>query len=38
MVGVHCLIGLGEALITCLVVGFVLGVRPDLIYKLKEAE
>ena len=32
MVGVHTLIGLGEALITCLVIGFVLKVRPDLIY------
>lgn len=29
---VHMLIGIGEAVITCLVVGFVLKVRPDLIY------
>lgn len=32
MAGVHMVIGLGEAIITCLVVGFVLKVRPDLIY------
>lgn len=32
MVGVHVLIGIGEAVITCLVVGFVVKVRPDLIY------
>ena len=36
MVGVHTLIGIGEAIITCLVVSFVLKVRPDLIYN-KEA-
>jgi len=29
---VHMLIGVGEAIITCLVVAFVLKVRPDLIY------
>ncbi|MFH1994169.1 MAG: energy-coupling factor ABC transporter permease [Nitrospinota bacterium] len=33
MVGVHALIGVGEALITYLVLSFVLDVRPDLIYK-----
>lgn len=33
MAGVHALIGIGEAIITCLVIGFVLKVRPDLIYK-----
>jgi cobalt/nickel transport system permease protein len=33
MAGVHALIGIGEAIITCLVVGFVLQVRPDLLYK-----
>lgn len=33
MAGVHALIGVGEAIITCLVIGFVLRVRPDLIYK-----
>jgi cobalt/nickel transport system permease protein len=32
MAGVHAIIGLGEAVITGLVVGFVLKVRPDLIY------
>jgi len=32
MVSIHMLIGIGEAIITCLVVGFVLKVRPDLIY------
>jgi len=33
MVGIHMLIGIGEAIITCLVINFVLRVRPDLIYK-----
>lgn len=32
MAGVHALIGIGEAIITCLVVSFVLKVRPDLVY------
>lgn len=32
MVGVHLLIGLGEAVITALTVGAVLAVRPDLVY------
>ena len=32
MAGVHVIIGVGEAIITSLVVGFVLKVRPDLIY------
>jgi cobalt/nickel transport system permease protein len=32
MVGVHVLIGLGEAVITALVVSSVLSVRPDLVY------
>jgi len=32
MAFVHIFIGIGEAMITCLVVGFVLKVRPDLIY------
>ncbi|MGP3735339.1 energy-coupling factor ABC transporter permease [Streptomyces sp. GDS52] len=32
MVGVHLLIGLGEAVITALTVGAVLTVRPDLVY------
>lgn len=34
MAGVHALIGIGEAVITGLVISFVLKVRPDLIYKL----
>ncbi|MBU2541654.1 MAG: energy-coupling factor ABC transporter permease [Candidatus Omnitrophica bacterium] len=33
MLGVHVFIGIGEAIITCLVIGFVLKVRPDLIYR-----
>jgi cobalt/nickel transport system permease protein len=33
MLGVHALIGIGEAVITCLVFSFVLKVRPDLVYK-----
>lgn len=33
MAGIHALIGIGEAIITGLVLGFVLKVRPDLIYK-----
>jgi cobalt/nickel transport system permease protein len=33
MVGIHALIGVGEAAITCLVINFVMKVRPDLIYK-----
>lgn len=32
MAGIHSLIGLGEAVITCLVIGFVLKLRPDLVY------
>ncbi len=32
MIGVHALIGIGEAVITCLVIGYVRKVRPDLIY------
>jgi len=32
MAGVHSIIGIGEALITCLVLSFVLKVRPDLVY------
>ncbi len=34
MAGVHALIGIGEAVVTALVVGFVHKVRPDLIYGL----
>lgn len=33
MAGVHVLIGIGEAIITCVVLGFVIKVRPDLIYE-----
>jgi cobalt/nickel transport system permease protein len=33
MLGVHALIGIGEAVITCLVFSFVLKVRPDLVYQ-----
>jgi len=33
MVFVHAFIGAGEAIITCLIIGFVVKVRPDLIYK-----
>jgi cobalt/nickel transport system permease protein len=32
MAAVHALIGVGEAIITCLVISFVLKVRPDLVY------
>ena len=32
MVGVHVLIGIGEAVITALTVGSVVAVRPDLVY------
>lgn len=33
MAGVHVLSGIGEAIITCLVISFILKVRPDLIYR-----
>jgi len=33
MAGIHALIGVGEAIITSLVIGFLLKVRPDLIYE-----
>lgn len=36
MVGVHAFIGIGEAIISCLVISFVLKVRPDLIYRKEE--
>jgi cobalt/nickel transport system permease protein len=32
MVGVHVLIGIGEAVITFLAVGSIIAVRPDLVY------
>ncbi|MEF9904437.1 energy-coupling factor ABC transporter permease [Streptomyces sp. P9-A2] len=38
MVGVHLLIGLGEAVITALTVGAVLSVRPDLVYGARGLE
>jgi cobalt/nickel transport system permease protein len=34
MAGVHAVIGVGEAMITTVVIGFVLKVRPDLLYGL----
>ncbi|MDD5084828.1 MAG: energy-coupling factor ABC transporter permease [Candidatus Omnitrophica bacterium] len=36
MAGVHALIGIGEGIITCLVVSFVLKARPDLVAVLNE--
>ncbi|MFE0252970.1 energy-coupling factor ABC transporter permease [Streptomyces sp. NPDC059010] len=36
MVGVHLLIGLGEAAITALTVGAVIAVRPDLVYGARD--
>lgn len=36
MAGVHALIGIGEAIISSLVVAFVLKVRPDLVYNYQE--
>ncbi|MFJ8083680.1 energy-coupling factor ABC transporter permease [Streptomyces sp. NPDC096205] len=36
MVGVHVLIGIGEAVITSLTVGAVLAVRPDLVYGARD--
>jgi len=35
MAGIHAIIGIGEGIITSLIVGFVLKVRPDLIYERK---
>jgi cobalt/nickel transport system permease protein len=32
MVGVHVLIGIGEGVITALVIGAVMGTRPDLVH------
>ena len=32
MIGVHVLIGIGEAVITFLAVGSIVAVRPDLVY------
>lgn len=36
MVGIHALIGVGEAVITSLTVGAVLSVRPDLVYGARD--
>jgi cobalt/nickel transport system permease protein len=36
MLGVHVLIGLGEAAITALTVGAVVGVRPDLVFGVRD--
>ena len=36
MIGVHVLIGIGEAVITALVVSSVLAVRPDLVYGARD--
>jgi cobalt/nickel transport system permease protein len=36
MVGVHTLIGVGEAIITAMTVGAVLAVRPDLVYGARD--
>ncbi len=38
MVGVHTLVGIGEAVITGLVVGSVIAVRPDLVYAARKYE
>ena len=38
MLFVHIFIGLGEAFITTFVIGFILKVRPDLIYNFKKIE
>ncbi|WP_179956845.1 energy-coupling factor ABC transporter permease [Amycolatopsis anabasis] len=35
MVGVHCLIGIGEGVLTALTVGAVASARPDLVYLLR---
>lgn len=36
MIGVHVLIGIGEAVITALTIGAVLSVRPDLVYGARD--
>ncbi|RZS34218.1 cobalt/nickel transport system permease protein [Herbihabitans rhizosphaerae] len=38
VLGVHCLIGIGEGVITALTVGAVASVRPDLVYLLRGNE
>ena len=37
MVGVHTLIGVGEAVITALAVSSIVAVRPDLVYGARRA-
>jgi cobalt/nickel transport system permease protein len=36
MIGVHTLIGIGEAVITALTVGAVMATRPDLVYGARD--
>jgi cobalt/nickel transport system permease protein len=36
MVGVHALVGVGEGIITALVVGSVLATRPDLVFGARD--
>ena len=38
MIAVHCLIGIGEGLITAVTVGAVTSVRPDLVYLLRHSK
>jgi cobalt/nickel transport system permease protein len=38
MIGVHMLIGIGEAVITGLTVGAVLATRPDLVYGARDLQ
>ncbi|MGH3913415.1 MAG: energy-coupling factor ABC transporter permease [Pseudonocardiaceae bacterium] len=37
VIGVHCLIGIGEGIITALTVGAVASARPDLVYLLRQS-
>lgn len=37
MAGVHAVIGMGEAVITCMIIGFVLKTRADLVYEAPQA-
>lgn len=38
MAGIHAIIGIGEAVITCLIIGFIIKARPDLLYNYKVGE
>jgi len=38
IIGVHCLIGIGEGVITALTVGAVASARPDLVYLLRRSQ